>query len=113
MSIYSPDAWVVVKLSGDAVPDGVLYKILAGWKGGYTQGDSWKLNSGITKIEETEHVFNVYGYSGSIYSCYKESERMMMITQGIFDNLVEAYKNKKVKIEIVPMNSILEQFKNQ
>jgi len=87
MSIYSPDAWVVVKLSGDAVPDGVLYKILAGWKGGYTSGDSWKLNSGITKIEETEHVFNVYGYSGSIYSCYKDGERMMMITQGIDENV--------------------------
>ena len=108
---YVPDAWVVVKFSGDAVPDGVMYKILAGWKGGFTSGDSWKLNSGITKIEKIKNAFNVQGYSGSMYCCHKDGERMMMITQGIFDNLVEAYKNKKVKIEIVPIKSILEKFK--
>ena len=63
---YKPDNWVVVKSPADG-----HMRVLAGWFGGYTQGDSWRMNSGITKCEETEYTFEFYGSSGSVYSCDK------------------------------------------
>jgi hypothetical protein len=105
-----PDVWVVVKLTGDAVPDGELYKILAGWYGGYTQGNSWKLNSGITSISEKDNNYYVEGYSGSLYVCHKDAERLNMTTQGAYNQFHEVY-GKKAKIEIVEMKTILNKFK--
>jgi hypothetical protein len=46
MSDYNPDKWVVVKIIGKDTPP--VHKVFACWYGGYLDGDSWKLNSGIT-----------------------------------------------------------------
>jgi hypothetical protein len=112
MSTYNPDVWVVVKFSGEDVPDGEMYKILAGWYGGFTQGDSWKLNSGITKITQDEHNYHVDGYSGSTYVCHKEAERTSVYTKGIFDSFSQQYKTqgRRVAMEIVPIESIKDKF---
>lgn len=81
-----PDVWVVLKIEKpDQEP---IYKILAGWMGGYLHGDSWKINSGITKVEESGPYWLVSGYSGSIYKCAKESERFSSYTYSIFDSFV-------------------------
>lgn len=65
---YYPDKWMLVK-----VTDGndVFYKVFASFFGGFTSGHSWKLNSGITKVEVTEDHFHFHGSSGSIYTCHK------------------------------------------
>ena len=49
--MYTPDNWVVLKLKPGkgAHP---IYKVLAGWSGGYLDGDSWRMNSGISKVTE-------------------------------------------------------------
>lgn len=62
----SPEKWVILKLPGG-------YKVFGSWAGGYLSGDRWKLNSGISKVEEDEDYFYFYGYSGSCYQCYKKS----------------------------------------
>jgi hypothetical protein len=110
--MYNPDVWVVVKFSGEDVPDGEMYKILAGWYGGFTQGDSWKLNSGIIKITEDGSNYYIDGYSGSTYVCHKEAERTSVFTQGIFDSYSQGYKTQdgRVNMEIVPMESIKDKF---
>jgi hypothetical protein len=64
---YTPDNWVVIKLKGDDPH----YRVLAGWSGGYATGDSWRLNSGITKVEEDEWYYYFHGSTGSIYECFK------------------------------------------
>lgn len=66
--MYTPEAWVVVQLSPD------LHKVFAGWRGGFATGDSWKLNSGIEKTEETDDAYLFHGFSGSVYKCYKKLE---------------------------------------
>lgn len=68
--IYSPDRWVVIKLQ-----DGpsVLYKVFGSWSGGYLDGDSWRLNSGITKVEKESNCFKFHGYTGSVYVCHENS----------------------------------------
>jgi hypothetical protein len=84
MSEYNPDSWVVVKITTN---DEVLYKVLAGWGGGYLDGVSWRMNSGITKVEEDKEFYYFSGSSGSRYRCYKESYGLRMSTAGIFKQL--------------------------
>lgn len=112
MSVYEPDLWVVVKFSGADIPDGVMYKILAGWYGGFAGNDSWKINSGITKITENQDSYSVDGYSGSTYICHKQDERVNIYIQGIYDWLAESYKQfgKQLTMEIVPMSAVKENF---
>lgn len=64
---YRPNQWVVIKFDND------LYKVFGFWPGGYLGSDSWRLNSGIESIEETEDTFEFKGYSGSVYICQKHS----------------------------------------
>lgn len=45
MSVYAPDSWTVVKLNGNDPH----YRVLASWAGGYLNGDSWKLSSGLRR----------------------------------------------------------------
>lgn len=62
----APQNWVILKL-----PDN-LHKIFATWSGGYLDGDRWKLNSGITKVEEDDDFYYFFGFSGSCYKCHKK-----------------------------------------
>jgi hypothetical protein len=70
MSNYTPNRWVVVDITVDGES---IKKVFAGWYGGYLDGDSWKLNSGIVKEEEFETSWEFTGYSGSVYICYKSA----------------------------------------
>lgn len=81
---YNPDNWVVVKCPTDG-----HMRVLAGWSGGYTQGDSWRINSGVTKCEETEDTFEFYGSSGSVYSCSKGSYTLRMNNASVWYQLEE------------------------
>jgi len=65
--IYCPDKWVVVKITRDGVPD--LYKVFGSWYGGYLDGDSWRMNSGIERVSFDGERYNFHGFSGSTYSC--------------------------------------------
>ena len=69
---YTPDNWVIVEIT---YKDTAFYKVLAGWGGGYLDGDSWRMNSGITEVEEKEDYYLFYGQSGSVYKCWKEAEK--------------------------------------
>ena len=61
-----PDQWSIIKI-------GDIYKVFGSWSGGYLDGDSWKLNSGIDRIEEDGDDWLFYGYSGSCYRCRKKT----------------------------------------
>ena len=68
MSQYFPDKWVVVKITTQNV---TIHKVFACWYGGYLGSDSWKLNSGITRVFEEGQCFMFEGSSGSTYVCHK------------------------------------------
>lgn len=78
--MYTPDKWIIVK-----VPQGA--KVLGSWSGGYLDGDSWRLSSGLESIEEDGDYYLMHNYSGSIYKCHKEREGMNMVALGIFNKL--------------------------
>lgn len=72
MSDYCPDRWIILEMDyRDS--DGPICKVFGNWYGGYLGSDSWKLSSGITKIEEHDTHYVIHNVSGSIYTCYKNS----------------------------------------
>lgn len=87
---YFPDNWVVIQLKGDDPH----YRVLAGWSGGYAQGDSWQLNSGITSVEENEHSFSFYGSSGSCYVCQKHSYGLRTNNAYIWNQLKKIHEDR-------------------
>ena len=85
--MYNPDNWAVIEIN-DNNPH---YRVLAGWSGGYTTGDRWRMNSGITRVEDAGDRFDFYGSSGSCYSCAKESYNLRMNNVYIWNQLKEQH----------------------
>jgi hypothetical protein len=83
MSVYTPDRWVVVEIN---LKNDSIQKVLAGWSGGYTWGESWKLSSGITEVTEYDDRYEFLNHSGSTYVCPKTSQGFSGYIAGIFAN---------------------------
>jgi hypothetical protein len=107
MSRYEPDVWVVLEFDnkGD-----VLRKVLAGWYGGYANGDSWKLSSGITDTREFEDRYEFDNHSGSLYVCHKLAERMSGYTSQIYQSFLDQVKDAEgVTMKLIEYTSPKEQ----
>ena len=74
MTLYSQDRWVVLEARENKEES--IRKVYAGWYGGYLGSDTWKLSSGIIKVNEDEKAYEFINVSGSIYRCYKHSYGM-------------------------------------
>lgn len=100
MREYIPDRWVMVKFVHNGKD---IYKILATFYGGYTTGDSWKLNSGVTKIEEDGQCYLFHGSSGSVYRCHKQAYGMGGYTAGVFASFQrDVDEAEDVTMELMP-----------
>lgn len=96
MSDYTPDNWVILKIQNESK---TLYKVLAGWSGGYLYGDSWRMNSGITEVKQGGDHYEFYGLSGSVYRCHKDTYRLTMANGGVYNELKERFGDS---IELMP-----------
>lgn len=96
MKEYRPDNWVILKIKA---PTETFYKVLAGWSGGYLDGDSWRMNSGIDSVDEIEKAYMFKGSSGSIYTCGKNSYGVRMNIAATLDALLTKYPDQ---IELMP-----------
>lgn len=92
---YNPDNWVILKINNPKDPH---YRVLGGWYGGYLDGGSWRLNSGITRHDFDGDYWYFYGSSGSCYKCYVDSYRMNMVTGGIYSQLRKKYGGDFVQL---------------
>ena len=92
---YMPDNWAVVKYKGDDPH----YRILAGWSGGYLDSDTWRMNSGITRVKETDDSFLFYGASGSCYECIKTAYCIRSNNSYVWSELKERLGDK---VELMP-----------
>lgn len=106
MRMYTPDRWVVLKLGiFDGKP---LYKVFAGWYGGFAGSDSWKLNSGITEIRDQGAWLEFDGYSGSTYCCHKEAYGMTGLQLGILRGWQDSQAARgDVPLEILDLDAVL------
>lgn len=103
MREYNPDKWVMLKFIHNG---SVIYKILATFYGGYLSGDSWKLNSGCTKIEEDGQCFLFHGSSGSVYRCHKNAYGMGGYTSGVYASFQkEVDEAEDVEMELMPADT--------
>lgn len=96
MTKYTPDNWVVLKM---VYKDQVIYKVLGGWSGGYINGSSWRLNSGIEKVELDNDCYMFYGSSGSVYSCSKTGYGLRMSNAEAYNTMKKMYPDNVELLE--------------
>jgi len=99
MTTYCPDNWVILKITA---PEETLYKVLAGWSGGYLDGDSWKINSGIVSVSLQDDYWLFAGYSGSIYQCWQGRYGLRLATAPVYNRFRERFGDL---IEIMDENT--------
>lgn len=92
-----PDKWVMLKIQS---AEETLYKVLGSWHGGYLYGDSWRLNSGICKAEETEGCLIFYGYSGSRYLVHDNNYGTHLESEGVIRQMQQI--GNGVSVEVMP-----------
>jgi hypothetical protein len=103
MSEYIPDKWLVVKIEGSEYP--LTYKVFACWYGGFSNGDSWKLNSGIKAVTEAEDHWLFEGFSGSIYKGFNSNYGMHMYGSGVLNDIINKSEEVGVKVEVMPQDT--------
>jgi|TARA_Y100000310_G_C20704127_1_gene833247 hypothetical protein len=103
--MYTPDNWVIIEINDGCSS---YYKVLAGWSGGYLDGDSWRMNSGITKVTEEENHYLFHGFSGSVYKCNKGGEQLRMNNMHIWAHLKELHGDKVDMIDFKDTNLVVE-----
>jgi hypothetical protein len=108
--MYTPDLWVLVKLTLD---DKVNYRVLGSWYGGYLGNDSWRMSSGITEYEDVGHVYLFKNRSGSIYTCSKTGVGMSSLATMALMNLQKQGAETNVKLEVIDINQFLDEFKGE
>lgn len=106
---YNPNYWQVVKITN---PEGIIiHKVFATWTGGWTVGDSWKMNSGIVKVTKVDNMLDFHGYSGSVYKCINEKHlyRTTAYTHGVLESMIKRAEKVFAKIEVLPFETNFEE----
>lgn len=103
MSSYTPDRWVMLEITGKGSEP--IRKIFAGWYGGFTGGDSWKLNSGVTniRVDDSGH-YEFDGQSGSTYHCHVNTHGMsgyMFSVLASWRNMYPSVDIKEIDLEMI------------
>lgn len=100
MSEYIPDTWVVLEIKNKG---NVMHKVFAGWYGGFGGSDSWKLNSGIVRVEKDGQCYLFHGSSGSVYRCPEGAYRMSAYQHSVLDSFqYQAAQVDDVSITVMP-----------
>jgi len=94
-----PDSWVIIEIVHGAE---TIQKILAGWSGGYLDGDSWRMSSPIKQldIDVSSKYIIAHTESGSVYTLYRESQGLRMSNAGIWNELKERYDDMVRIVEL-------------
>ena len=101
---YIPDTWIIVRISGSEVPE-TYYRVLAGWYGGFADGDSWRLSSGIENIKETDGGYEASNASGSLYYLMKGREGFSNLTRSVYGGY-QFRKPEEFSVERVTMDEL-------
>ncbi len=97
--MYTPDCWVKIRV--EHPKQETIEKIVGGWSGGYADGDTWRVNSGIERVVEDEEYYDFHGYSGSVYRCYKQSQGIRMSIAGVVASFKKTGEEHGYNVEVV------------
>lgn len=105
MSEYTPDLWQIISITSPE--NETHYRVFACWYGGWAGSDSWKMNSGITSVQENEHYYLFSGTSGSVYNCAKAENcyRASGYGSGVLANYMAKLEEAGGKIEVLPQET--------
>lgn len=110
MSNYTPDTYQFIRVSS-ANDRKIITKIFAVWAGGYLNGESWKLNSGVTKIIEEDGMLYVHGHSGSVYAISAhEQPPMTSYGSGILNKILDSAAKQNINIELISSEVAFREF---
>lgn len=102
MSTYNPNKWMVIKINSK----NPHYRVFASWSGGYLDGDSWKLNSGITKVKLEDGFYHFEGSSGSVYVCREGMYGVTGWTGSVLERMIKDAKGESdVDIDVLPADT--------
>lgn len=111
MRIYYPNSWKVLEVEKDGE---IQYRILADFKGGYLDGDSWRLSSGAVRVEENNKAFEVVNHTGSVYVCNKGQEGFGILSKSVYDNLEKNVKKlDNVSVRKITMKNLQKKLDNK
>jgi hypothetical protein len=103
MTDYTPDKWMIVKIT-DTNKNESHYRVFACWYGGYLGSDSWKMNSGITKVTESDGCYEFEGSSGSVYICHKGCYGASGYGSNVLSNLIKKSAEQGTLIAVLEEN---------
>jgi hypothetical protein len=105
MSEYTPDLWVVLKVTPKN--DKPWYRVMGSWYGGFAGSDSWRMNSGITDCykEVGGEIFYFVGSSGSTYRCHEKCYGTSSYSQSILNHAIKEYSHAGSTLELMPENT--------
>lgn len=107
---YNPDRWVITKITTEKY--GVVYKLLAGWYGGFAGSDSWRMNSGIESIKRLNaSEYEVLGYSGTTYVVNSNTNGLSSLMHSVYNSFVEDIKEINGTIEILDIETVIKELK--
>lgn len=105
-----PDGYVILKLE-----DGkdTIYKLFSCWYGGYLDSDTWRLNSGITKITKENDYYIVEGNTDTVYKIWEgNSIKLSNYCSAILDELLETAKTGNVKVTLINIETCKKEIEN-
>ena len=101
MNKYQPDKFVVIKITNKEGK--THHRVFGTWAGGYTTGDSWRLNSGVDWVEAKGPLLIFHGSSGSVYEVHKDMYGYTSWTGSVLEGWKNDYDNGRgPKLEILP-----------
>lgn len=105
--MHNPSRWVVLQIYNPDT-DSNFYKLMVGYNGGYLDSESWRINSGITRVEEIDGLYRFHGVSGSTYDVIPATEG----TTGEMVRILEFYKQRYPEnaIMVLPFSEVRERF---
>lgn len=83
---YTPDAWVTIKIDFKTSQPSFRC-VVAGWYGGYANGDSWRRSSPIEQVHDLVSHYEFETESGAVYICAKGANRVSMQIAQVIANL--------------------------
>jgi len=106
--IHRPHGWVILKFTNE---DDVFFKIFASWRGGYLDGDSWRLSSGSSHPPTLSECGNYWVWEQKSGSCYHLSINgeggMSFYTERILKEIISSPESYNWVIERVTLHELV------
>jgi hypothetical protein len=97
---YYPDEWLVIRIKPTNI-----YRVFASWYSGYTLGDSWRINSGVTNVIMNNECYYFRSYSGSIYVCRKDYYGVSPYGSRALSGIIENIRGLDMEVGIMHRNT--------